>query len=51
MLSKDQQLCATPAILVFISGLKLGYVSVQLKSIYFIAGNRNEVCKYILDEI
>ena len=30
--------------------LKLHYVSVKLKSSYFIPDSRNEVCKYILDD-
>lgn len=34
----------------FISVLKLHYVSVKLKSSYFIPDNGNEVCKYILDD-
>ena len=34
----------------FTSVLKLHYVSVKLKSSYFIPDNRNEVCKYILDD-
>lgn len=36
-------------ILGFISVLKLHYISVKLKSSYFIPDNRNKVCKYILD--
>lgn len=34
----------------FTSVLKLHYVSVKLKSSYFIPDSRNEVCKYILDD-
>ena len=30
--------------------LKLHYVSVKLKSSYFISDSRDEVCKYILDD-
>lgn len=34
----------------FNSMLKLDYVSVKLKSSYFISDSRDEVCKYISDD-
>lgn len=34
----------------FNSMLKLHYVSVKLKSSYFISDSRDEVCKYISDD-